>query len=167
MILLDTNVVSEIMRPVVDPHVAEWVSVQFVPEVFTTAITEAEIFKGIEIMAHGKNRRELLEVAQAYFHEDMASCILPFDSAAARKFAEIFANRKRMGRQIQPLDAQIAAIAKEHGATLATRNTGDFVGCGVELINPWKWPGSAPSSRACWAKDVPGRRSPTRAPSIC
>lgn len=141
MILLDTNVVSEIMRPAPDARVAAWVTAQSVPAVFTTAITEAEILKGIEITASGRKRRELLEVAQAYFHVDMASRILPFDSAAAHRFAEIFAARKRMGHQIQPLDAQIAAIAKEHRAVLATRNINDFSECGIELIDPWKWTG--------------------------
>jgi hypothetical protein len=137
MILLDTNVVSEIMRPAPDRRVAAWVSAQSVPLVFTTAITEAEIFKGIEMMASGRKRRELLEVAQAYFHIDMAARILPFDSAAAHWFAEIFAARKRAGRPIQPLDTQIVAIARKHRAVLVTRNTGDFEGCGIELINPW------------------------------
>lgn len=137
MILLDTNVVSEIMRPAPDRRVAEWLIAQSVPMVFTTAITEAEIFKGIETMAFGRKRRELLEVAQAYFHVDMASRILPFDSAAARWFAEIFVARKRSGRPIQPLDTQIAAIAKKHRAVLATRNTNDFEACGIELVNPW------------------------------
>jgi hypothetical protein len=138
MILLDTNVVSEIMRPSPDPWVGAWMSAQPVPDLFTTAINEAEIFKGIEIMAHGKKRRELVELAEAFFHVDMASRILPFDSAAAHWFAEIFALRKRAGRMVQPLDLQIAAIARQHGAVIATRNIDDFSGAGVELINPWQ-----------------------------
>lgn len=138
MILLDTNVVSEIMRPAPDERVGAWVSAEPTISLFTTAITEAEIFKGIEIMASGKKRRELLEVAEAYFHIDMASRILPFDSAAAHRFAEIVAARTKTGRPIQPLDAQIAAIAREHRAALATRNTRDFEGCGIDLINPWR-----------------------------
>lgn len=138
MILLDTNIISEIMRPTSDPGVAEWVSAQPVPSLFTTAITEAEIFKGIEITAHGKKRVELLDIAEAFFRVDMESRILPFDSPAAHRFAEIFAIRKRAGRMVQPLDLQIAAIARQHNALLATRNTDDFEGCGVELINPWQ-----------------------------
>lgn len=138
MILLDTNVISEIMRPDPDARVAAWMMAQPAPDLFTTAITEAEIFKGIEIMPLGKRRRELVEVAKAYFHLDMASRILSFDSAAAHRFAAIFAYRRKIGRQIQPLDAQIAAIAKEHRAALATRNTDDFTDCGIELINPWR-----------------------------
>lgn len=138
MILLDTNVISEIMRPAADPRVAEWVSAQPVSSLFTTAITEAEIFKGIEIMAHGKKRLELVNIAEAFFRLDMKSRILPFDSSAAHRFAEIFAIRKRAGRMVQPLDLQIAAIARQHDAFLATRNTDDFEGCGVELINPWQ-----------------------------
>ena len=135
MILLDTNVVSEIMRPSPDPWVGAWMSAQPVPDLFTTAINEAEIFKGIEIMAHGKKRRELVELAEAFFHVDMASRILPFDSAAAHWFAEIFALRKRAGRMV---DLQIAAIARQHGAVIATRNIDDFSEAGVELINPWQ-----------------------------
>ena len=87
MILLDTNVVSEIMRPHPDARFAAWMQVQPVPPIFTTAITEAEIFKGIEIMASGRKRQELLEVAESFFHIDMASRVLPFDSAAAHWFA--------------------------------------------------------------------------------
>lgn len=138
MILLDTNVVSEIMRPNPDPAFAAWMQAQPTREIFTTAITEAEIFKGIEIMASGRKRRELLDVAQSFFHIDMASRILPFDSAAAGWFADIFARRRRLGLATQPLDVQIAAIAREHKAVLATRNTSDFQECGIELINPWK-----------------------------
>lgn len=88
-------------------------------------------------MAQGRKRSDLLGIAQAFFHVDMASHILPFDSAAAHQFAEIFALRKRAGRMIQPLDLQIAAIARQHEAVLATRNIKDFTGCGIELVNPW------------------------------
>lgn len=138
MILLDTNVISEIMRKVPDPNVAEWMRVQPISDVFTTAITEAEIYKGIEIMAQGKRRSELLGIAQVFFHVNMASRILPFDTDAAPEFAQIFALRKRIGRMVQPLDLQIAAIARQHEAVLATRNIDDFSECGVELINPWQ-----------------------------
>lgn len=138
MILLDTNVISEIMRRVPDPKLAEWLRGQPISNLFTTAITEAEIYKGIEIMAQGKKRSDLLGMAQVFFHADMASRILPFDSDATDDFAEIFALRKRAGRMIQPLDLQIAAIARQHEAVLATRNINDFTGCGIELINPWQ-----------------------------
>lgn len=138
MILLDTNVISEIMRRVPDPKVAEWLRGQPISSLFTTAITEAEIYKGIAIMAQGKKRSDLLGMAQAFFHVDMASRILPFDSNATDDFAEIFALRKRAGRMIQPLELQIAAITRQHEAVLATRNIDDFSGCGIELINPWQ-----------------------------
>lgn len=137
MILLDTNVISETMRPDPNTRVAAWMMAQSVSDLATTAITQAEILKGIEMMPLGKKRGQLLEVAQAYFHVDMASRILSFNSAAAHRFAEIFAHRRKIGRQIQPLDAQIAAIAREHHAALATRNIDDFTDCGIELINPW------------------------------
>jgi len=137
MIVLDTNVISEVMRPVPDPQVMAWLRAQPVNEAFTTAIAEAEIFKGIELMASGRRRFELLEVAQSYFSVDMANRILPFDSAAARWFAGLFAQRKRSGLPITPLDAQIAAIVRAHNATLATRNTKDFDHCGITVTNPW------------------------------
>lgn len=138
MILLDTNVVFEIMRRVPDPIVAEWLRKQPISTLFTTAITEAEIYKGIEILAHGKRRHDLLEIAQVFFHVDMASRILPFGSDAAPHFAQIFGVRKRTGRMVQPLDLQIAAIARQQEAVLATRNIDDFSECGFELINPWQ-----------------------------
>jgi toxin FitB len=138
MIILDTNVISEIMRTTPDAGVMRWLRVQPVPETFTTAITEAEIFKGIELMASGKRHQELLELAQPYFSVDMATRILAFDSSAARWFGIIFAQRKQRGLPITPLDAQIAAITRSHSAILATRNISDFEGCGIELLDPWK-----------------------------
>ena len=137
MIILDTNVISEIMRPVPDSHVIGWLQAQPLKQVFTTVIAEAELLKGIELMPSGK-RHALLQAVEQYLMLDMGNRILPFDRAAARWFAIIFSQRKAKGRPITPLDTQIAAIARSHTATLATRNTRDFEGCGIHLIDPWQ-----------------------------
>ena len=143
MIILDTNVISEIFRPVPEPKVLHWVEAQNADALFTTAITEAEIFCGIEFMPAGKRRSDLFSAAESYFKSDLVGRILNFDSAAAHSYADIAAIRKRKGLSVSAFDVQIAAIARRFGAKLATRNTSDFEECGIELINPWKWAGKA------------------------
>jgi predicted nucleic acid-binding protein len=137
MLILDTNVISEIMQPSPSPRVLEWWSQQQTGELFTSAVSEAEILYGIELLPKGKRRDRLLAEAEAMFNEDFAGRILPFDEEAARAFAEIAAARRTQGRAIAEFDAQIAAIARTHRAALATRNTSDFEACGVRLVNPW------------------------------
>jgi predicted nucleic acid-binding protein len=107
-------------------------------EFFLTTITLAEILYGIELLPRGKRREKLLAEAEAMFREDFLGHILPFDEEAARAFAEIAATRRSQGSSIAEFDAQIAAIARSRRATLATRNTQDFEGCGVRLENPWQ-----------------------------
>lgn len=138
MIVLDTNVVSELMKRDPYPAVFAWASSHPSVDVFTTTITMAEVLYGIERLPHGKRRNELLREAESIFAEDFAGRILAFDESAARMFAVIAARRRAQGRPIHEPDAQIAAIARVHGATLATRNMGDFEGCGVRLVNPWE-----------------------------
>ena len=138
MIILDTNVLSELMRVTPAPAVARWVVQQNRSELFTTAITEAEIFFGVRLLPPGKRRDSLLLAAEAIFSGDFAGRILPFDSAAARACPSIAAQRRTSGRPISDLDAQIAAIALTHTVPLATRNTSDFENCGIELIDPWQ-----------------------------
>jgi predicted nucleic acid-binding protein len=104
---------------------------------FTTAVTEAEIFYGLRIMPPGRRRAALEQMVIAIF-EQFADRILPFDSTAAGAYADILSVRRKLGRPLGQSDAQIAAIARSRGAALATRNIDDFVGCGVVLINPWK-----------------------------
>ncbi len=106
-------------------------------EVFTTAITVAEILYGLELLQIGKRRDKLGGDAEEMFAEDYSGQVLVFDEAAARAFARIASSRRRTGRPIAELDAQIAAIASVHDAALATRNTADFEGCGIRLVNPW------------------------------
>jgi len=138
MIILDTNVLSELMKPKPESGVVAWIAAQPVADLFTTAITEAEIFYGMEMLGRGRRRESLLAAAEAMFVEDFAGRILAFDSHAARAFSRIAVHRRVLGKPISHADAQIAAIAMVQGARLATRNVADFERCGVDLIDPWK-----------------------------
>lgn len=137
MTILDTSVVSEIMKPEPSPAVIAWTSAQMGDELFTTAVTAAEILYGVEILPRGKRRDQLLHHADGTFREDLGGRVLSFDERAAHEYASIASERRRRGRPISFADGQIAAIARAHGAALASRNTDDFEGCGVRLINPW------------------------------
>jgi predicted nucleic acid-binding protein len=136
--ILDTNVVSEPMRPSPSHAVLAWLSEsQETGPLFVTTITVAEILLGIELLPRGKRRDQMLAQAEATFAEDFAERVLSFDEDAARAFPEIVIRRRAQGRPIADLDAQIAAIARSRDAILATRNTADFEGCGIRLVNPW------------------------------
>jgi predicted nucleic acid-binding protein len=137
MILLDTNILSELMRPTPEEAVEQWLADQPAASVFISAITEAELRYGLALMPPGKRRSALAVEIENMLGEDFSGRILPFDSPAAVAFAEIAAERRQAGRPISQADAQIAAIARSRGAALATRNVPDFEGCGVEIINPW------------------------------
>lgn len=137
MIVLDTNVLSEVLRPKPEERVLDWLDEQPANSVFTTAITQGEILYGIRLLADGHQRRKLWDAANAIFDDDFAGRVLGFDSDAAGHYADIGATRLAAGRPISQFDATIAAIARSNGATLATRNTMDFEGCGVEVVNPW------------------------------
>ncbi|MBI1790734.1 MAG: type II toxin-antitoxin system VapC family toxin [Acidobacteria bacterium] len=138
MIILDTNVLSEVIKPLPSPQVVEWLARQPPLQVFTTAITQAEVLYGIDLVAGGKRRAALEAAADAMFQEDFAGRILPFDDEAARLFPKITVARRLLGRPISQFDAQIAAIARSRDAAIATRNTKDFEHCEVPLLNPWK-----------------------------
>lgn len=137
MIILDTDVLSELMRPRPSARVVAWVAQQPAMELFTTAITQAEIFYGIELLAAGKRREGLLAAAEAMFTKDLEGRVFGFESDAARAFSKIAAERRGRGRPISHADAQIAAIAQVRGAKLATHNVADFRDCGVDVVNPW------------------------------
>lgn len=137
MIILDTNVLSQLMRPKPALQVSEWVAKQPSTELFPTSIIEAEILFGIELLKQGKRRQGLLRAAEDMFNEDLGGRILGFESEAARSFAQIAAHRHSLGKPISHADAQVAAIARLRGAQLATRNVADFSDCGVNLVNPW------------------------------
>jgi predicted nucleic acid-binding protein len=137
MVLLDTNVLSEVMRPVPEQAVLRWLAMQPVVSVFISAVTEAELRYGVEVLPLGKRRHALAAEIAGMIEVDFSGRILPFDSAAAIAYAEIAAGRRLAGRPIGQADAQIAAIARSRGAALATRNVADFDRCGIEIVNPW------------------------------
>ncbi len=137
MIVLDTNVLSEPLRPTPSAKVLAWMRSQPSTVLFTTTITEAEFLYGIALLPRGKRRDSLELIVGRIFAIHLAGRILPFDSAAARDYADIAAAQHRAGRSMSEPDARIAAIAKSRGAELATRNVADFAGCELEVINPW------------------------------
>ena len=136
--ILDTNVISEPMQPSPSATVLDWWAQQRPGALFITTVTVAEILYGIDLLPHGKRRAALLAGAERMFGKVLVERILPFDENAARAFPEVAIRRRAQGRPITDLDAQIAAIARSRGAILATRNTADFEGCGVPLVNPWQ-----------------------------
>lgn len=138
MIILDTSVLSEAIKPSPSERVLRWLADRPPLSVFTTTITQAEILYGVELLPPGKRRRALLAAVEAMFEEDFAGRILPFDGEAARVFPKIAAARSRLGRPISQIDTQIAAIAHSREAAIATRNTADFADCGIPVIDPWQ-----------------------------
>lgn len=137
MIVLDTNVVSEFMRPNPADRVVAWMSRQFAPLLYLSTISEAELRYGIEILPPGKRRERLRSEVDEMLREDFAGRILPFDRAAAQAYVAIAAERRAAGQPINHPDCQIAAIARAAGAAVATRDFGAFQGCGVDVIDPW------------------------------
>ncbi|GAB0114312.1 PIN domain-containing protein [Acidisoma sp. C75] len=137
MILLDTKILSELMRPIPEPAVETWVGAQPASSMFISAITEAELRYGLALLPKGLRRGRLLAQLEAMLAEDFVGRILPFDSAAAGTYASIAAARRQAGRPISQVDAQIAAIAASRGAAIATRNVSDFAECGITVLNPW------------------------------
>lgn len=137
MIILDTNVISELMRRDPDAAVMAWVGEQPMAGVFTTTLTQAEIFYGLALLPAGRRRDDLLAAARPMFDVDLAGRVLPFDTDAAVVYPEIAAGRKHDGKPISQIDAQIAAIVRSRGARLATRNVRDFADCGITVVDPW------------------------------
>jgi predicted nucleic acid-binding protein len=137
VIVLDTNVLSEIVKPFPAGEVLRWMDAQNPADVFTTSITVAEMLSGVEALPPGKRRSQLSAGVEKIFVQEFPGKILPFAEDAARLFATIVASRNSSGRPISQFDGMIAAIALSHHAAVATRNTADFEGCGVHIINPW------------------------------
>ncbi|HEY0718846.1 MAG TPA: type II toxin-antitoxin system VapC family toxin [Streptosporangiaceae bacterium] len=137
MIVLGTNVISELMRLTPAAVVVAWVDSLAASEVSTTAITAAELLYGVGRLPGGHRKTQVATAVHGLLSEDFGGRILPFDEPAASHYAEMVAARERLGRPIGRADAQIAAICRTVGATLATRNTADFEETGVELIDPW------------------------------
>lgn len=138
MIILDTNVLSALMRREPDPVAVTWLDRQAPQSVWTTAVTVFEILFGIELLAAGRRRQQLEKAFRSAMEEDFAGRILPFDQAAAREAALLAARRRRHGVAMEIRDTQIAGIALACRATVATRNVKHFSGIGVELANPWE-----------------------------
>jgi toxin FitB len=137
MIILDTNVFSEALKPTPSEVVLDWLGAQDPREVFITAVTQAEMLYGVESLPAGKRKVHLSASVERVFVERFSGRIFPFDEGAARMYAKILRQREVVGRPTSELDVMIAAIARSQGAVLATRNSRDFEGCGVRLINPW------------------------------
>ena len=139
-VLLDTNVVSELIRKARDPAVATWVAGLPLEDLFFSAVGEAELRYGAAILPAGRRRQALLTNIEGMLREAFGQRVLPFDRAAAREYAHIAAGRRASGRYVAPADCQIAAIARSRGMSVATRNVRDFSGIGVDIINPWTAP---------------------------
>jgi predicted nucleic acid-binding protein len=137
MIVLDTNVLSESVKTPPSDRVLEWIAKQERSRLFITAITQAELLYGIEVLPEGKRREILSDAIEKLFSKNFHERILPFDERAARVYGRIASARRFAGRPIAEHDAMIAAIARSRQAAVATRNTKDFEHCGVALINPW------------------------------
>jgi len=136
VIVVDTTIVSELMRPQPAPVVVDWVRGQGAGELHTTAITLAEVSYGIERAAQGRRRDRLTAAALGIF-AGFTEQVLPFDAAAALYYGPIVSHREAAGAPIEGFDAQIASICRAHKATLATRNISDFQDTGVTVVNPW------------------------------
>ncbi len=138
-IVVDTNVVSELMREYPDPNVYRWFNDQDESELFLTAVVEAELQIGISVLPQGRRRYELETTLEQTIAIDFNSRVIPFDSEAARAYAMIGAHRRSIGKPITVMDCQIAAIARSNEAAVATRDISDFQNCGIEVINPWDY----------------------------
>ncbi len=138
MILLDTNVLSELIRPEPHEEVMTWLDSLDPAAVATTAITAAELLYGVARSPAGRRKEQLSEAISGLIHEDFEDRVEPFDATAAAHYAGLVSDRERSGRPIGVADAQIAAICRKLQATLATRNTGDFEGAGIDLVDPWQ-----------------------------
>ncbi len=138
MYLLDTNILSELMRESPNPDVVSWLDDQFVDNLATSSITVAEIRLGIALLPEGRRKQALSEAADKTL-KDFADNLFSFDTDAAENYAEIVAKQIKIGRPISVEDAQIAAIAQAVSAVLVTRNVTDFVRVdGLEIVNPFE-----------------------------
>ena len=138
MIVVDTNVVSEMMRASPEQAVVSWLNDQEAAALFLTTVSIGEIGYGLEILPRGKRRLQLEQGFERVIAEAFAGRILVFDEEAARHYGVMMGRRKAIGRPLSTLDGQIASIARAKGFAVATRNVRDFVECGVEIVNPFE-----------------------------
>ncbi len=137
MIVLDTNVVSELVRPSPNRSVVEWVDEHDSSELVITALTAAELRAGVALLPEGRRKDELGMRIESLLVETFAGYVLAFDVGSSAYYAELLAVRTRGGRPITTFDAQIAAVCRQYDSVLATRNTTDFTDTGIQLVNPW------------------------------
>lgn len=137
MIVVDTNVISELSRDRPDRMVVGWLDAVDLERLVITAVTADELLYGVECLPAGRRADRLRSEVEGVIVEDFAARVISFDLAAAREAAEIRAHRRSIGRPIHLADAQIAGICRSYGATLLTRNVRDFEGLGIEVIDPW------------------------------
>lgn len=139
MIVLDTNVISEVMRQTPAPAVVAWLDHQATDNLYLTAVTVAEISYGLRVLPEGTRRRELSRRFRSFLTQGFEGRVLSFDGSAANTYAEIMGHRKEIGRPMGILDGQIAAVARCHGMGVATRNVRDFEACEVNVVNPFEF----------------------------
>lgn len=138
MIVLDTNVISALMRSTLEPKVIAWLDAQPAESIWTTSVCLFEIQCGLEIMTKGRRQQNLQEAFEQTLLQDLEGRVLDFDTSAAWEAAAITAKLRAAGRSIETRDAQIAGIVVSRRGTLATRNTRHFIDAGAPLINPWE-----------------------------
>jgi toxin FitB len=137
VILLDTNVVSEPLRPVPHAHVVAWIDAQPLETLFLSAITVGELRAGVALLPAGKRRAGLLESLETRVLPLFAGRVLPFDLGSTQTYADLMAKARAVGLAIASADGYIAAIAAANGLVVATRDSGPFEAAGVKVINPW------------------------------
>ncbi|MDY7106794.1 MAG: type II toxin-antitoxin system VapC family toxin [Actinomycetota bacterium] len=137
MIVLDTDVVSELIRPEPSEAVLAWADEAPSSDLWLTAVTVAELLYGMDRLADGRRKRRLAAKVDSMVSDHFADRVAPFDGLSAAHYADIVATREHSGRPISVADAQIAAITRSHGAILATRSTRDFAGAAIPLSDPW------------------------------
>ena len=138
MIVLDTNVLSELMRREPDLRVLDWIRRQNTAQLYLSALTVAEIRRGLALLPDGKRKLDLEKAFDDFLNKGFDQRILPFTMETSRVYAPFYRARVQAGLGVGELDLLIAAIAKQHKADLATRNISDFEACGLRLINPWQ-----------------------------
>ena len=137
MILLDTNIISELMKFTPNSRLISWIDARDAWQLYTSATTVAEITYGISVLPKGKRRQHLEESWAECLRQGFSGMVLPFTKEAAEIYGVLMADRKRLGRPVSMADGQIAAIAKLNNATLATRNTKDFSDFDIQIVDPW------------------------------
>ena len=137
MILLDTNIISEVMRPRPDGRVVDWMNATASDSLFVSSVTIAEVHFGLELLPDGGRRIDLESRFEQFMLQGFDQRIVSFDMPAARVYGTLMAHRRKAGTPLASLDGQIVSIARVHGFAVATRNAGHFADCGVELVNPF------------------------------